>query len=86
MLTRAQVAELKKAPMLDTPNKLALAMKLSEVTQIDVAAATGFTQSYISRIKRGMCPKLPGETERTLAEYFGVQRDDLFPAREEVAL
>lgn len=60
-------------------------MELADVTQVQLQAATGFTQSYISRIKNGRYADLPGETMRTLAEYFGCPIEDLFPAREAIA-
>lgn len=86
-LTPAQVARLRRAPVSDTPNKVALAMKLAAVTQDEIAAATDFDQTYISRIKNGRYSSrgLPGETMRTMAEYFGCQIEDLFPAREAIA-
>lgn len=60
-------------------NRLALAMELAHVTQLEVEAATGFAQSYISRIAAGRYTDLPGETMRTFARYFGCSIEDLFP-------
>lgn len=85
MLTRAQVTQLKRGIPLPTPNNIALAMKLADVTQVQIAEATGLQQSYISRIMRGRYSRLPGETMRTLATFFGCAIEDLFPAREEMA-
>lgn len=85
MLTRAQAKQLRDAPILDTPNKIALAMKLTGVTQVQIAEGTGFPQSYISRLRNGRYSRLPGETMRRLAQYFGVHIEDLFPSREAVA-
>lgn len=83
MLNRTQAKRLRDAPVLDTPNKIALAMKLSGVTQMEIADATGIPQPYVSRIRNGRYSRLPGETMRTLAGYFGVHIEDLFPSREE---
>lgn len=82
MLSRTKVAQLRKAPLLDTPNKVALAMKLAGVTQVEVAAGVGLTQASVSRIRNGHYIDLPLGTLRRLACYFGCQIDDLFPASE----
>lgn len=76
---------LRKAPLLDTPNKMALAMKLAGVTQVEVAAGVGLTQASVSRIKSGNYVDLPLSTLRKLSDYFGCQIEDLFPSREAVA-
>lgn len=62
-------------------NRLGAAIALTGVTQTDIEAATGLSQSYVSRIKRGAYVDLPGETMRALAVYFGCTIEDLFPAR-----
>lgn len=66
-------------------NRIPEAMDLSGVTQMQIAAGTGFTQSYISRIRNGRYDAMPGETMRALATFFGCSIEDLFPAREAVA-
>jgi transcriptional regulator with XRE-family HTH domain len=80
MLNRTKVAQLRKAPMLDTPNKIALAMKLARVTQVEVAAGVGLTQASVSRIKCGDYVDLPLSTLRNFAAFFGCHIEDLFPA------
>lgn len=55
-------------------------MTLAGVTQVQIAEGTGFTQSYISRIRNGNYDGLPGETMRALAVFFGCSIEDLFPA------
>lgn len=87
MLTHSQAARLRKAPLLDMPNKIALAMKLAGVTQLQIAAATGIPQGYISKIRNGRYSSrgLPTATASRLATFFGVQIEDLFPSREAVA-
>lgn len=86
MLKRTQVVRLRNAPILDTPNKVALAMKLAGVTQVQVAAGVGLTQASVSRIRNGGYVDLPLSTLRNFAAYFGCQIEDLFPVGEEVAL
>lgn len=84
MLTKDQVETLRRSRVKGR-NRLAKAMELATVTQVQLEARTGLTQSYISRIKNGHYAGLPGETMRTLAEAFGCQIEDLFPAREAMA-
>jgi len=80
MLSTRQLAELRRSGH-EAPNRIAIAMKLAEVTQVQLAERTGFTQSYVSRVKDGRYSALPGETMRTFAEAFGCSIEDLFPAR-----
>jgi hypothetical protein len=83
MLTPEQLAYLRQAPLGTAPNRIALAMAITRATQMQMQAATGIPQTYISRMKNGRySSRLPGETMRTLANYFGCQIEDLFPARE----
>lgn len=86
MLTTKQLAALKRAP-LTSRNKLDTAMKLAGVTQLQIEAATGIPQSYISKIKRGTYSDsgLPLETPRKLAAFFHCAIEDLFPAQEAIA-
>lgn len=60
-------------------------MKLAHITQVQLAAKTKCTQSYVSRVRNGRYEDLPGETMRAFAEAFGCQIEDLFPAREAIA-
>lgn len=87
MLSRAQLLKLRRTPLDGAPNRIAIAMDLADVTQLDIQAGTGIPQSYVSRIKRGAYSQrgLPGGTMSTLAGYFGCQIEDLFPSREAVA-
>lgn len=84
MLKRAQVERLRRDR---TPgrNRLKQAMELAGVTQVQLAAATGLTQSYISKIKTENYGDISGETMRALATYFGCAIDDLFPVGQAVA-
>jgi transcriptional regulator with XRE-family HTH domain len=87
MLTSAQVEQLRNTPLGSAPNRIAVAMDLADVTQLELQAGTGIPQTQISRIKRGRYSRrgLPGERMRTLAQFFGVHMEDLFPARSEQA-
>lgn len=84
MLSREQVETLKRSRTRGR-NRVARAMELAELTQVVVAEKTGYTQSYVSRVKNGHYSDLPGETMRTFADLFGCAIEDLFPAREAVA-
>lgn len=81
MLSRRKLAVLRRAK--GTPNRVALAMELAGLTQVQVAEAIGCTQPSISRIKQGHFASL--ETSRALARLFGCQIEDLFPSHEVVA-
>jgi transcriptional regulator with XRE-family HTH domain len=83
MLTRSQLAKLRRAdPM---PNRLRVAMRLStpQITQEQLADALGWSQPVISRLVTGGYARLSVDNARTLAKFFGCTVDDLFPAREE---
>lgn len=84
MLTKAQLTTLRRSKVTGR-NRVATAMDLAGLTQVQVAEHTGLTQSYISRIKAGQYADLPGETMRTFAQCFGCAIEDLFPARQAVA-
>lgn len=85
MLSRAKLTKLRRAPRLDTPNKIALAMKLAKVRQVEVAAGVRLTQASVSRICNGQYVDLPHSTLAAFAAYFGCQIEDLFPSREAVS-
>lgn len=79
MLTAAQIEHLKSLPA-SGPNRLAAAMELGGVTQVQLAQATGHTQPYVSSIVNGKYSALPLETARRIADAFGCAIEDLFPA------
>lgn len=85
MLKPTQLRRLKREPLDGAANRVEAARRLAKVTQVVLAADTGLTQSYISRIESGRYGRLPIETTRTLALYFGCAIEDLFPAREAMA-
>lgn len=85
MLTKDQVETLRRSRV-RSRNRLTRAKHLARVTQVEIAAATHLTQSYISRIENGQYVDLPGETMRAFATFYGCAIEDLFPAsREAVA-
>lgn len=85
MLTRDQLRRLRAQPCEEYPNRLAYAMKLADVTQLELEAAIGIPQSHISKIKTGRYSRLPLERAREYAAFFGCSIEDLFPARDEVS-
>lgn len=66
-------------------NRIAKAIEISGVTQLDVTAATGLPQPYVSDVARNRYQTITVENARKFAEYFGCAIEDLFPAREAVA-
>lgn len=84
MLNGEQLSALRMAPLTGA-NKLAIAIALVGTTQEQIEAATGIRQAYVSAIVNARYSKLPLETARKLAGYFGCAIEDLFPARQAVA-
>jgi DNA-binding Xre family transcriptional regulator len=86
MLTRRQLESLRGQQPVGR-NRLTAAMEAMNprTTQVDLAEAIGVTQAYISRLCTGNYQDVPLETSRAIAEFFGCQIEDLFPARSEVA-
>lgn len=85
MLSKRQLTQLRKAS--PAPNRVGSAMRLHRprVTQEQLEDAIGVAQPTISSIVNGKTPKLPLETARKFARFFGCSIEDLFPARDEVA-
>lgn len=80
MLTGKQLQELRRVRLSeDSPNRVYAAMKLVGVTQKEIENATGIAQPYVSNIVNGKHSKLPLETARRLARFFGCSIEDLFP-------
>lgn len=63
-------------------NRIGRARELSGETQVQLAAALGLTQSYISSIENSGYGDLPLETTRAFADHFGCAIEDLFPAKQ----
>lgn len=81
-LSTRKVHELRHAEAGATGNKVAKAIELAEVTQTEVAVATGLPQPYISDVARGRYSTITVENAHKLADYFGCTIEDLFPAKE----
>ena len=79
MLKPKQLEELRATKGVG-PNRVALAIKLTETTQVEVAKAIGVTQPVISMVINGGYAR--GVTlglAQKLATHFGCATDDLFP-------
>lgn len=75
--------QLKALRTTDCPvgNRVAVAMQLSDLTQVEVAQAIGVTQPYVSAVVRGKHTTITVENARKFADFFGCAIEDLFPAR-----
>jgi transcriptional regulator with XRE-family HTH domain len=80
MLTAAQLAALRRSKP-ENRSRLAKAIELSGLTQVQIAEAVGSNQPRISSICAGRFGDsgLPIETVRPLADFFGCSIEDLFP-------
>lgn len=85
MLSRDKLKQLRAEPLGASPNRVRRARELAELTQVQIAAATGLTQAFISSIENGDYSDVTLTTSRALARFFGCQIEDLFPSREAVA-
>lgn len=83
-LSGRKLRELRETPPSES-NRVARALELAAVTQLDVAAATGLPQPYISDVARNRYQTITVDNARKFADYFGCAIEDLFPAREAVA-
>ena len=68
-----------------TGNRVGEAIRLADLTQAEVAKATGLQQAYISNVSRGVHSTVTVDNARIFAEFFGCTIEDLFPSREGVA-
>ncbi len=82
ILTQKKLSELREA--IGEGNRVAKAIELAEVTQLDVQEATGLPQSYISDVARNRYRTITVDNAGKFAGYFGCLIEDLFP-REAVA-
>jgi transcriptional regulator with XRE-family HTH domain len=85
MLTKSQLSKLRRANVGAAGNRLAFAMQMLNLTQLAVAAGTGFRQTYISAVCNGVNQTITVQNASRFAQYFGCQIEDLFPARHAVA-
>lgn len=84
-LTAGKLKELRQRKIGASGNRLSDAIELSGQTSTAVAAATGFTLTYISDVSRGRWDTITVDNARKFATFFGCRIEDLFPAREAVA-
>jgi transcriptional regulator with XRE-family HTH domain len=84
-LSPEQIDAMRAVPLGEMPNKLRIAIALAKVKQAEVCEETGLTPSMVSNFVLGKYTTLTIDTARKLAEFFGCQIEDLFPAREAVA-
>jgi transcriptional regulator with XRE-family HTH domain len=78
-LTPEQLAHLKREPLGDAPNKIALALSLAQRTQRELAAFVGMTEANVSKIRNGNYRRLTLSTSQRIANAFGAATDDIFP-------
>jgi DNA-binding Xre family transcriptional regulator len=83
MLTPEQLAHLKREPLGDAPNKIALALSLVQGTQRELAAAVKMTEANVSKIRNGNYRRLTLSTSQRIARAFGAATDDIFPMSED---
>lgn len=84
-LTNTQLKQLRRSPVGASGNRLAIAIKLSGETGAVIATALGFTAPYLSDVSRGRWQTITVANARKLADHFGCQIEDLFPAKAAVA-
>jgi DNA-binding XRE family transcriptional regulator len=84
-LTSEQLKRLRQAPAEDGRNRVRMARELAKMTQVQLAAALGVTQSSLSDLERQRYGGTTVDTARKFAEFFGCHIEDLFPSRAQVA-
>lgn len=80
-LTPRQLRQLRNAD----GNRIRAARHLVNLTQVQLCAQLGMTQSQLSDLERQRWQSPSLATARRLADFFGCTVDDLFPASEAVA-
>jgi DNA-binding XRE family transcriptional regulator len=78
VLTRKQLTKLRQSDAY--PNRIKTAMRLANVTQVQLAPKVGVAQSQISEDATGKYNEMSLEKARAYARFFGCTVDDLFPA------
>lgn len=81
-LTAEQVTALRSVPLGAMPNKVGLALTMTDTSQTDAAEALDIPRPNLSKIVNGRYEGIQLETSRKLADYFGCAIEDLFPARD----
>ncbi len=80
-LSPEQLDALRSVPLLEMPNRLRVALGMAKARQVDLVEATGLDPSMVSNFVNGNYRTMTLDTARKLADFFGCQIDDLFPAR-----
>lgn len=81
-LTPYQLSRLRKT---EPDHRLRTARELVQLTQVEVAAAIGITQSALSALENKRWGATSTDTAHKFAKFFGCAIEDLFPAKQEVA-
>lgn len=85
-LTAEQLNALRLVPLMDMPNKVRLALTLTQAQQQQVVEETGILYPTLSKIVTGKSGDgVSIGNARKLADYFGCEVDDLFPRQQAVA-
>lgn len=71
------IRELREAHGQD--NRVAKAIELADVTQLEIAAETGLPQPYVSDVARNRYQTITVENAHKFADFFGCSIEDLFP-------
>lgn len=82
-LTHKQLRELRATGTVG--NRVAKAIELADVNQIEIARSTGLPQPYISDVARNRYQTITVDNAHKLADYFGCAIEDLFPSKDAVA-
>lgn len=83
-LSTKQLKELRET-VTEDGNRVARALELAGVTQLEVEASTGLPQPYVSDVARNRYKTITVDNAHKLASFFGCSIEDLFPAKEAVA-
>lgn len=84
-LTPEQIEALRSVPLGAMPNRIRVALAMVKARQSDIVEETGLLASSVSDLVNGKYTDLQVGTARKLADFFGCNIEDLFPAREAVA-
>lgn len=80
-LSPDQLKALRAVPVHEgMPNRLKIAMTMTDATQMDVAFSTNLTQATISDISNGNYRDLKHSTVQAIAGFFGCLIEDIFPS------
>jgi len=84
-LSPYQLRELRRSPIGPSGNRVAKAMELLKLRQVDVAAAIKVAQPYVSDVARGRSQTITLENAYKFAAFFGTTVEELFPMKTEQA-